>query len=124
MNQQKIIWFAIVFSTVMYFGVAYMLAPAPALPFEQSVRTVFTMAMYASAFAVFLAALVIPGLMRPLPRQTKLVLAMALFEACATMGLMAALLQKDWRLFIPPWIAALIGFIREFPRDEVSSPVL
>ena len=30
----------------------------------------------------------------------------------------AAFLQHDWRLYVPAWIASLIGFMREFPRDE------
>jgi hypothetical protein len=124
MNQQKIIWFAIVFSTVMYFVVAYMLVPVPAQPFEQSVRSVLTLAMYVPAFVVFLAALVVPGMNQALPPRTKMIVAIAMFEACAIMGLMAAILQKDWRLYIPTWIAAVIGFIREFPRDEITSPVL
>lgn len=122
MNQEKIIWFAIAFSTFVYLGVAYTLAPAPALPFEESVRGMFPLGLYAAALAIFLAALVVPGLNQSLPRRKKMILAMALFEACAIMGLVAAILQKDWRLFVPPWIAALIGFIREWPRDEVSSP--
>jgi len=124
MNQQKIIWFAIVFSTVIYFGVAYTMAPVPALPFEESVRGTFPLVLYTVAFVIFVAALVIPGLQQSLPRRQKIIMAMAMFEACAIMGFMAAILQKDWRLFMPPWIAALIGFIREFPRDEVTSPLL
>ena len=122
MNQEKVIWVAIAFSTFVYLGVAYTLAPTPALPFEESVRGTFALVFYAVAFAIFITALVVPGLNPSLPRRTKMILAMALFEACAIMGLMAAILQKDWRLFIPPWIAALIGFFREWPGGEVSSP--
>jgi hypothetical protein len=51
-----------------------------------------------------------------------MIVAMAMFESCVIMGLIAAMLLKDWRLIIPTWIASLVGFMREFPRGEVSAP--
>ena len=121
MSQQRIIWGAIVFSTVIYLFVAYSLAPVPVRPFQESVRTPITLAMYAAALAGFIAALVVPSMLQQ-PQRVKMIAALALFESCAVFGLMAAILHKDWRLYIPAWIAALIGFLREWPREDVSSP--
>lgn len=121
MSQQRIIWGAIVFSTVIYLFVVYSLAPVPARPFQESVRTTITLAMYAAGFASFIAALVVPGLLRQ-PQRVKFITAMALFESCAICGLMAAFLHKDWRLYVPAWIVALIGFLREWPSEEINSP--
>ena len=123
MSQQRIIWVAMVFSTVVYFFVAYSLAPVPARPFQESVRTPITLAMYAGAIAGFIAALVFPGMLQQ-PQRVKMISALGLFESCAIFGLMAAILLKDWRLYVPAWIAALIGFLREWPRDEITSPPL
>lgn len=119
----KIIWFAIAMSTVIYLVIAYTMAPVPPRPFAESVRTTLTLVLYGAAFAAFIAALVIPSLLTRSPARQKMIVALAIFEACAIFGLLAAFMQHDWRLYVPPWIAALIGFVREFPRDEVSSPV-
>ena len=124
MSQQRIIWFAIVFSTVIYAVIAYVMAPVPPRPFQESLRSAITLLMYAAAFIDFIAALLMPGRLPQNPPHKKMILAMAMFESCAILGLLAAFLQQDWRLYVPAWIAALIGFVREFPRDEVTSPLL
>jgi hypothetical protein len=124
MRTPKILWFAIVWSTVIYMVIAYVIAPVPPRPFEESLRSTFTILFYAAAFVAFIAAMLIPGRLPQNPPQKKMIVAMAMFEACAVIGLVTAFLQHDWRLYVAPWIAALIGFVREFPRDEVSSPML
>jgi hypothetical protein len=50
-----------------------------------------------------------------------MITALAVFEACAIFGLLAAFMMKDWRLCLAPWALALLGFIREFPRGEIGS---
>lgn len=122
MSSQKILWGAIVFSTLIYVVIAYSLAPEPVRPFEESVRAPMTLGMYAAAFAMFVAALVLPARSSQSPARTKMILALALFESCAVLGLAAAFLQHDWRLIIPPWLASLIGFVREWPREDITSP--
>lgn len=121
MSQQKILWSAIAFSTFIYVVIAYSLAPVPARPFGESVREVVTLALYGAAFAMFVAAMVIPPLIAQPPR-VKMIVSLALFEACALLGLVAAILQHDWRLIFPPWIASLIGFVRQWPGGDVSAP--
>ena len=121
MRQQRIIWFAIFSSTVIYLVMAYWMAPVPPRPFEQSVRNMVTLVMYGMAVAVFIAAMVVPSHKQSPPSQ-KMIMALAMFESCAIFGLLAAFMQHDWRLYVPTWIVALIGFMREFPSNEVSSP--
>jgi hypothetical protein len=122
MNQQKIIWGALVFSTFVYVFMAYMLAPDPALPFSESVTQTTALAVYGAAFVAFIVAMVVPSMLVSAPPRVKMLVAMAMFESCVIMGLIATILLKDWRLIIPTWIASLVGFMREFPRDEVSAP--
>lgn len=122
MNQQKIIWGAIVFSSFIYVLLAYMTAPDPRQAFSDSVAATMTLALYGAAFACFLIAMVIPSLFVQSPQRMKMIVALAMFEACAIMGLGAAIIQHDWRLVLPAWVASLVGFMREFPRDEVSAP--
>jgi len=114
---QKILWFTIASSTVIYLVVAYTIVPVPVQPFAESVRSIVTLALYAAAFAAFVAALVMPNLLTRTRGLEKMILALALFEACALCGFIAAFLGQDWRLYVPAWIASLIGFVREFPRD-------
>jgi hypothetical protein len=80
--------------------------------------------MYGAAFLSFIAAMLMAGRLPVNPPHRKMIVAMAMFEACAILGLVAAFMQHDWRLYVPTWIAALIGFVREFPRDEVTSTLL
>ncbi len=117
MPNPKIFWFAIAFSTVIYAVVAYVMAPVPPRPFAESVRATLTLAMYGAAFATFLAAMVIPGRLPQSQPLQKMIVALALFEACAIFGLLAAFMLKDWRLYIPAWIVAVIGFVREYPSS-------
>jgi F0F1-type ATP synthase membrane subunit c/vacuolar-type H+-ATPase subunit K len=119
MRQQKIIWFAIAFSTVIYLFMAYWIAPVPPRSFEESLRTTTTLAMYGVALAVFNAGLVMPSLtLAQSPPQSKMTVTLAIFEACAIFGLVAAFLQQDWRLYVPTWFVSLIGMVRAFPKDE------
>lgn len=124
MPNPKLFWFAIAFSTVIYAVMAYMLAPVPPRPFEESLRTTITLVLYGVAFLSFIAAMLMAGRLPVNPPHKKMIVAMAMFESCAILGLVAAFTQHDWRLYVPTWIAALIGFVREFPRDEVTSPLL
>jgi hypothetical protein len=118
MQQSRLIWFAITFSTIPYFLVAYVTSPMPARPFEEVVQMTITLALYGAALASFIAALVIPAVVTQSAPQQKMILSLALFEACAICGLTAALIQHDWRIYIPTWIAALLGMLREFPKNE------
>lgn len=122
MNQQKIIWGALLLSSFVYVFIAYSLAPDPKLTFVESVTQTLALAVFGVAFAAFIAAMVIPSLLVSAPPRMKMIVAMAMFESCVIMGLVAAILLKDWRLIVPTWIASLVGFMREFPRDEVSAP--
>lgn len=124
MSQQKIIWTAIVFSTFFYVVIAYSFGPNPTATFTESVSDTLTLAMYAAAFASFMAAMVIPALAVRSPARTKMIMALALFEACSVFGLLAAFLRHDWRLIVAPWIASLVGFMREWPGNDVQSPVV
>ena len=122
MRQDKLIWFAIVFSTFIYAAIIYTLHPNPEGAFEDGVRKQMTLVLYGLAFASFVAALVIPPKLRG-PARLKLVVGLALFEACAVYGLLAAFLARDWRLFVPAWIVALIGMWRLYPSASEPATV-
>lgn len=123
MQTQRILWGAIAFSTVLYAGIAYTLAPVPEQPFETSVRDTFTMLLYGMAVVMFFVAMIVPRRLPAAPPRMKMIVALALFEACAIFALVAAMVHHDWRLYLPGWALALIGFVREWPSAaEVSAP--
>jgi F0F1-type ATP synthase membrane subunit c/vacuolar-type H+-ATPase subunit K len=123
MQQAKILWFAIAFSTVIYAVVAYTIAGQPQQSFEQSVRNPITLVMYLAAISAFAAGLVVPRLLQRAPAQTRTIMGLAIFETCAIFALVAAFISHDWRLYLPGWALALIGFMRLWPgSEEVSAP--
>ncbi|HUR83351.1 MAG TPA: hypothetical protein VM733_21510 [Thermoanaerobaculia bacterium] len=124
MAQQRIIWFAIVMSTLIYLFLLYMLMPGFPPDFDASVRTPPVPILYGVALFLFLFTWF--GLRRILPGRDSrqlLIVHMAMFEAVAIMGLLSAFLVRDLRLFLGPWALALIGFIREFPRETAADRV-
>lgn len=122
MQQQKIIWFAIAFSTVLYAIIAYTLNGNPQQPFEQSVRNPITLVMYLAAISAFVAGLIVPKLLQRAPAQTRMIMSLAIFEACAIFGFIASFLAQDWRLYLPAWALAVMGFARVWPSEELSAP--
>lgn len=117
MRQDKLIWFAIVFSTFIYAVIIYTLYPRPEGPFEAAVKQPIALSLYGIAVLTFFAALMAPGFLRG-PARLKMIVSLALFEACAIYGLLAAFLTRDWRLFVPTWIVALLGMWRAYPSDS------
>ena len=117
MMQQRLVWFGIVFSTLLYGIVAYATQRNFRLqPIEMMLRRPLVIITYAIAVVIFFAATAITS-----RTMQRFILQLALFEAVAVMGLLAAMLARDWRLYLPAWGLALIGFVRTFPGElEVS----
>jgi hypothetical protein len=117
MNPRTVIWFAIVFSTVLYLLIA-VIRSGPLGDFEAVTRQPVVLGLYGAALAAFLAGwLVVRQIVSGPPRMT-MVAALAVFESCAIFGLVAAFLTSDWRTYLGPWALALIGFLREWPGRE------
>lgn len=109
MNQKKLIWLAIVFSTVIYAVVLYVVSrnwPA-GRSFDEAVRHPLALMAYSACLILFgVGFLVKRSMRRPL---SAFVASLAIFEACAICGLFAAFITQDYRVYIPAWIVALIG---------------
>jgi len=117
-SQRKIIWFGIFLSTFIYAVVLNRLSriwPKPG-SFDEVLRQPIPAALYVIALATFAIAFVIPRIIKH--RDAAFITSLALFEACAIYGLLAAFLTQDWRLYLAPWVLALIGFASRFPSDE------
>jgi hypothetical protein len=121
MQQPKLIWFAIAFSTVIYAVMAYTIASQPPQSFDESVRNPIVMVVYGLAVLSFVAGLAIPALLRRAPAQTRMIVTLAVFESCAVFGLIGAFISRDWRVYLPAWALAVIGFMRAWPSGEVTA---
>jgi len=114
-----VIWAAIAFSTVIY---AVILLALPAsrsvASFDQNFRSQIVVILYVLVGLQFIAATAYSIVARNRPQQLRLVVSLALYEACAIYGLVAAFINHDWRLYLAPWAVALIGFIRVFSAAE------
>jgi hypothetical protein len=117
MMQQRFLWFGLVFSTLLYGILAYATQRNFRLqPIEMMLRRPLVIIVYAIAVVIFFAASAITS--RTMQRFT---LQLALFDAVAIIGLLAAMLARDWRLYLPAWVLALIGFVRVFPGEVEAS---
>ena len=119
MRQDKVLWFALVFSTVIYAGIAYALYPNPQGSFEDAAKQPTTLVFYGLAVSSFIFGLTLPGRL-PGPFRKKMIISMGVFESCAICGLVLAFLAHDYRLFIPTWLIALLGMWKMYPTNEVS----
>ena len=116
-SQRKIIWFGITMSTFAYAVVLYSVAqnwPQPG-SFDAAVRRPITLGLYGAALLIFTQAFVLPRGIKD--HHWRFVVTLAMFEACALFGLTAAFMNQDWRLFIAPWVLALMGFVRTYPSE-------
>lgn len=114
------IWFAIVMSTFIYAVIVYALSrdwPRPGA-LEASLQKTVVLVLYVLAIADFVMAHVLSRMMSN--HRARYVSKLALFASCAIYGLLAAFLTQDWRLYIPAWALALIGFAQSYPSDATT----
>jgi hypothetical protein len=122
MNPRLVIWMGIAMSTVIYLVLAYTLS-GEAGESEKLAREQYVPVLYGLAGAMFIIGwFVVRRVIRNAPEQTRMIMALAVFESCAVFGLLGAFLTKDWRVYLFPWALALVGFIREFPRAGTTEP--
>jgi hypothetical protein len=116
----QFIWVALVVATCIY-GVIDWIVVRPQIRvngFEQEIRSPLVLVLYAAAVVSFFGALTIA----PARRREKFIARMALCESVAIFGLVAAFVTNDWRLFIPTWALALIGFLQTMPPSAEYTP--
>ena len=105
-------------STVIYAVIAYFLTRERTTgTFEAALHRPSVIPLYAAGLLLFLIGLFGFGGLKERDPQRGLIVRLALFEACAITGLLAAIFENDWRLYVPAWIVAAIGQLREWPSE-------
>ncbi|MEA2338941.1 MAG: hypothetical protein QOE82_2948 [Thermoanaerobaculia bacterium] len=112
----QIIYFAILMSTLIYAVVAWATTNAitGAHPIADELETPVTIALYSAAAGSFLAAVIIRS-------RRLLMIRWVMLEAACICGLIAAMMHGDWRLYIAPWMVALLGFITLYPKVRMAT---
>jgi len=122
MNQLRVIWAAILMSTIVYFVILW--TSMHDRPFtrslENALRDPVTIGAYVLAVVVYFAAFMVSGsIARRHGRRnirTAAIVRFAILEVVCLVGLVLAFLEGDWRLYLPTFVLAFIGFARSVPR--------
>lgn len=120
-DQLRILYFAFILATVIYGVVAWAGTNQriEAQSLADELRAPTTLALYGAAVAAHIAAFLFT--MRVQPRSRRFIIRWSLLESVCVLGLVAALLHGDWRIYLPPWILAMLGFGRSFPRRHLQT---
>ena len=123
MNKLRVIWAAIVLSTVIYFAVIWTaLYTRPfTRPFSIAVMDPMTLTFYALGAVAFIAAFVVSGRIDRASYTQALratIVRLALIESICIFGLVTAFMAQDWRLYVPPFALAMVGFLSSFPPER------
>ena len=115
MRQLRLVYFALIFSTFIYAVLVWILMgqKTPAGTLEQELHRPEIMLFMAIAVATFAVSLFIRG-----ERRERMILRWSIIEASTILGLLAAFLTNDWRLFTIGWALSLVGFALAFPPAE------
>jgi len=116
----QFIWLALVTATCIYGVVDYVVLSrlVHLQTFEQELRSPTVLALYSAAVLTFLGAFALSATRR---RQI-FIARLALYESIAIYGLLAAFLTNDWRLFLPTWALAMLGFVQTLPPSAEYTP--
>lgn len=102
MQIDRLIWFAMFLSTVIYGVIAFVTGGHPAAPFASNFNDIFVVIMYVLAAVMFFVGTVLPNVaMSAGPPRVRRI-------------------QHDFRLYLFPWAVCILGFLRVFPTSEAS----
>jgi len=116
----QFIWVALVTATCIYGVVDYVVIGhlVHLQTFEQELRSPIILVLYGAAAITFLGAFALSD-----TRQRQIFITrLALYESIAIYGLVAAFLTNDWRLFLPTWALAMLGFVQTLPPSAEYTP--
>ena len=114
---RRIVWFAILGSTVIYAVVAFLVVPrGEREPVGALARDPSAIGAIVVAAALFVTAFWAGSYLRNRDADRAFFVMVALLEAVCLTGLVGAFRADDWRLFIIPWSLSMIGMVYAWPR--------
>ena len=134
----RVIWAAMVFSVLLYGFIAWTLTRGGEArpPVEETIQLPAVQALYGLGVMMFILSAVIPRMVlrgrgegihqaRPVgsavPNEVRvaLIIRFAMLESVAIFGLVCAFMFHDARLFVPPAMLSLVGFVMAFPSESL-----
>ena len=113
----RIVWAAIVISTILYAAIAYFTLHGYGR-LDLKIKQPIVLGLYGAAIVMYFAAFLVSANVAPTNARQAFIVRLALLESVCVFGLVAAFLQHDWRLFLPTWVLSMFGFARSWPADE------
>lgn len=111
MNPQRVQWLGSVMSVVIYGVMAFIVVKVAPVPLSVSLQQPLVATFYGVAVAAYVAAFLATRRAAPAVR-------LLMLDAVAILGLVAAYLVHDARIYLAPALLALIGMFRSFPKNE------
>lgn len=110
---QRIVWLAILASTLVYAALAVVVPHGHTGPARALVTDPRDIAVVVVAAALFITAFWAGSTFKDARGYFAM---MALLESASVVGLVGAIKGGDWRIFILPWCLSMIGMIYAYPR--------
>lgn len=123
---QKLVWASMIFALAIYAFVAYFVTTqqrdVPPFRIDAAFGSPMLVGLFVAAVAIVGVAFTLPKLRSgsagasPSPASF-LIVRLAMIEAAAIFGLVAALIDRHWQVFVPFLILALGGFLAAYPSE-------
>ncbi len=116
--KERILWFAILLSTLVYAVLAVVLSHGPTMPARALVTDPQDLAVTIVATVLFVTAFWAGSRFKDARGYFAM---LALLESACVAGLVGALKSGDWRVFVVPFCLSMIGMIYAYPRASEQS---
>ena len=124
--KRRIIWVAILTSTLIYGFILYIVTkPYPQAPLADVLKQPIVLALYVVGLGTYIASFVVSTIIEQRGKaDVAFIVRLALLEAVTIYGTVAAFIMHDWRVFIPPFVLTFIGLARVFPQAAGADAAL
>lgn len=134
----RIIWMAMVISVLIYGFITWTLTRRgePRPPVEETIQQPTVQVLYGLGVMMFILSSVLPRMVLrgkddgrqrgkapgsgvPNEIRVALIIRFAMLESVAIFGLICAFMYNDGRLFFPPAMLSLVGFLMAMPSESL-----
>jgi F0F1-type ATP synthase membrane subunit c/vacuolar-type H+-ATPase subunit K len=115
-----LIWFALMMSIVLYGVIALVMTPVGGQPFDAPFSHPIILMLHIAGIGMFVMSFVLSSILmkRSNDVRTPMIIRWAMIESAAVLGLMAAFIGNDLRLFLPLGALAIAGMLLAYPRSD------
>lgn len=112
----RIVWFAILFSMLVYAALLPIVSRGSREPAGTLARDPSAIGVIVVAAVLFVTAFWASSWLRNRDAGRAFFVMLALLDSVSLVGLAGAFRTGDWRLFVVPWCLSMIGMVYAWPR--------